>query len=162
MKKRIFSDVLNKDYYTYYCENVRSPLSSKTFTKIIEMYNQMFIQSVIDGYRVHYAKGLSFMYVQERKRAFKINSVGDPILPVSWAKTNELNEVDAKGKRVRVYLAEDPYYYRISWHKFIVNTKMSSYKFIPCRQFKKDLAHRIFTDPLIRLKYRSNSNVNTQ
>ena len=157
MKKRIFSDVLTGDFYDYYIENVMSPLSKKVFVKLLDMYNQLFTQKVIDGYKTFYATGLSYMFISEKSRKFKINSVGDPILPVSWAKTNELNEVDSNGKKIRVYLTDDPYYYKISWHKFIVNSEMRYYKFIPCRQFKKDLANRIFTDPLVRLKYRSNT-----
>lgn len=158
IKKRILSDIVNKDYYKHYLKSVKSPISEKVYMSVIDSYNTEVQKLVLDGYKVFFYPGLSSFSIQERKRVFRVNSVGDPILPVSWSLTKMNNQYDENGKLIRHYLVNDDYYYKVAWYKYI-SSEMIAYKFIPCRAFKKGIYERITTDPLIRLKYRSNTTV---
>lgn len=157
IKKRILSDVVNKDYYRNYCSISKAPVSEKTFTKIIDAYNIEMRNLVVDGFKIYFHKGLSTFYITERARKFKVNSAGQPRLPVNWSLTKKNNEYDDEGKLIRCYIIDD-YYYKVTWFKYYSEYSVK-YKFIPCKDFRQSVYRRIIADPLIRLKYRSNNAV---
>ncbi len=156
MKQKIFSDVLNKDFYEFYKTTVKYPLSEKLYTSIVGDFNTEIRNLITDGFKIYYYTGLSSFFITERKRIYRVNSVGDPILPVNWAATKQYNKGKPKEQHIRIYISDDPYYYRISWFKYI-NAHLPSYKFIGCTSFRKEIREKIIQDPLIRLKYRSNT-----
>lgn len=155
MKKRILSDIVNKDYYRNYCSISKAPVSEKTFTKIIDAYNVEMRDLIVDGFKIYFHKGLSTFYIIERVRKIKLDPKGEPTLPINWSLTKKNNELDKDGKLVKCYIIND-YYYKVLWFKYYSDYS-KKYKFIPCKDFRQSIYKRITTDPLIKLKYRSNN-----
>src|SRR6185312_13144445 len=153
-KKRILSDIVNKDFYRNYCATVKSPVSEKVFTRVLDAHNVEMYNLVVDGFRVYFHKGLSTFSIIEKKRYFRTMKNGEPILPVNWSLTKSRNEYDEKGFLVRQYIIED-YYYKVAWYKYYAEYAIK-YKFIPCKAFRMSIFQRIKADPLIKFKYRSN------
>lgn len=155
-KKRILSDIVNKDYYRHYVSISKAPLSEKIFTKIIESYNVELRSLVVDGFKIYFYKGLSTFYVIEKARKFSLNKYTKEVnLPVNWSATNKNREYDKDGKLIKHFIIDD-YYYKVQWFKYYSDYS-KKYKFIPCKDFRQGMFKRITEDPLIRLKYRSNN-----
>lgn len=153
---KINSDFGNKDYYNYYHEKSKNPVSKAKFSKVVEQFNKGIVDLIIN-------EGLEFTPIKLQitfcvRKIKKIPRIENNKLinkgPIDWKSTNLLWEENSEAKEKKLLLR----YQNNHTSKYVFNIKIIKgvsrytnkqyYRFKPCRSFQRSLAKRILNDKL--------------
>lgn len=148
------SDYSMPDYYKYFCDKYDIDIPRKKYNKIITEFNLAIRNLIINESMDYLIPHLLFeITIRKVKRKPKIvNGKLINNIPIDWKRTNELWEKDAEAKEKKLLVRYNNshtsgYIYSIYMKKFKGKIKNKIYyKFLPNRQFKRDLSKRIL-DP---------------
>jgi len=172
-KGKYNNDFGTKDCYDAYIKNIDKnelPLGSdytntsyfvnfNTYKEVIKQMNKLVMDSLINNnseFTIPYRMGE--LSVKKRKVKIRLDSEGNVIkkaLPVDYKATKELwvNDPEAQKNHIKIYLFNehfDGYKCLFHWKKKDINTKgIKPYCFRPTREYKRELAKQIKTNPNI-------------
>lgn len=151
---KILVDYGMKDYYKYYSNLSKNPVSNLKFNKVISQFNSKIVDLIINESLEFRPTTLQMTFcVRKYKKVIRIKD-GKLVnnTPIDWKTTNELWENDSKAKDKKILIR----YLNNHTSKFVFRIKALKnvgkyankglFKFKPCRGFQRALAKRIL-DP---------------
>ena len=154
MREKIKSDYGIKHIYKYYKENYKYPLEYKSFSKILERFNQLLIEEIYNGSYIALPYNLGDMYIIKYKKKIKFDENGNIIHDPSMVDnklTKELwNEYPELTRKQYVYydnFHSDKYRFKIKWKRYNTLRMHRLYNFKPARAFSRGLAKHIKSNP---------------
>lgn len=143
-----------KDYYKYYSNQSKAPISNLKFNNIVSTFNSKIVDMIINDGLEFTPKTLQFTFcVRKTKRLAKIKD--DKLIntsPIDWKSTKDLWEKSKEASDKKILLRylnnhTSKYVFRIKAlmeNKPYKNKKL--YRFKACRSFQRNLAKRILDE----------------
>lgn len=154
MSNKIQVDYGMPDFYKYYVENSKDPVSRKDFNRIVSEFNKNIVDAIIN-------KNLEFTPVNIQltlcvRKSIRIPKIKDGKLvntaPIDykttkalWAKDPEAAEKKILIRYLNNHSSKNVFRIKIIKTGFAYTNK-KFYKFKPCRSFQRDLAKRILDE----------------
>jgi len=149
--KKIISDYGLGDFYKYYTKNSKEPVDSKTYSKVISLFNLKIIDNIINNYKV-YTVPILRLKIGVRKAKPKIRIINGILVngnPVDWVTTKKLWDEDEESMKNKVLVRSTNrhtfgYVFKIVAIKFAAKFKNKAiFKFKASRSFQRALSTRI-------------------
>lgn len=139
-----------KQMYEFFCKLYpEEEISFLMFREVIERYNKLLVERILEGETVTLGSGLGNIVVQKNLRSFNKKVI-------DWAATNKLKKEEGINKYV--YYTDDTWV-KIYWFRYHKITNMTVYRFVPtkgCNGITKKLSERIKSNPFLldQIKYK--------
>ena len=156
MNKQIRTIDFNlKELYTYYKKITKESVNYKEYTKIIKVFNKLFIEELYEGAYLELPYKLGTIYIQKYKPKYKFNDDGDLTNAgqnnmIDYKATNELwRKHPELAHKQRVFYSNehsDGFKFKIKWKSGKIRN-ISIYNFIPAKSLRRNLAQYIRNNP---------------
>lgn len=154
IRKKVKKDYGMDDYYKYYCNTSKNPVSKKVFNKVVSEFNKEIVNLIIEESLEFTPVMLNFTFcIRKYKRVPNIK--GGKLYNtnnINWKATNELweNEPEAKEKKLFIKFNNNhssKFMFRIKALKNGREFKNRKFfRFKACRSFQRTLAKRILDE----------------
>jgi len=153
-KGKISKDYGMADYYKYYKENYKNPVSSQKFNKVVSEFNKTIVHNIINSGLEYTPARIQLTFcIRKYKKIIKIENgkLLNPN-PIDWKSTKQLWQDDEEAAEKKIILRylnnhTSKYIFRIKALKTGNTFKnKKKYRFKACRSFQRQLAKRIL-DP---------------
>lgn len=155
-KKKFRHDYGLKHLFAFYKDSYEHPVDYKTYSKVINQFNQMLIKQVYNGAYITFPYALGDLYIIKHKPKLKFDELGNIVthnryMMVDYKATKELwNEHPELKHQQKVYYDNfhtDGFKFTIKWKRYHTLRAHKLYNFIPSRSFRRGLANFLFSNP---------------
>lgn len=163
-RKRLSTDFHVSDFYKKFKKTNKElavKLGLSTFNQILEEYNKLIAEDVLNGKLVKLYSGLGSLGIIGTLRAtsYEDKKTGK-IVPISipdWGETRRLGLINPEtGNLIVQYFQNQEYKYSIKWFGFgnILNINLTKFK--TSKDFRRSIPKKLESNKTINLQYRKN------